>query len=259
MKRVSPGLVVALALAAAGVCAPARAADMTPPASSYYPAAPLPPATYDWTGFYVGGNVGGGLLADTATAIGAGTQGAAGGPLTNTTLGPVGVIGGGQAGVNFEWAPWVIGAEVSWDGSNITGSANVLDGDGITQERTQSNPQWFGTVTGRFGWASNDLLFYVKGGGALMHVNYTQDLLTPTVQQTQSIADNRSGFTAGAGIEYAMTENLSARFEYDFLDFGTKDYSGFTLTPISVQSYLHTFTAGVNYRFDWAGGGGLAH
>jgi outer membrane immunogenic protein len=156
--------------------------------------------------------------------------------------------------VNFEWAPWVIGAEVSWDSSNITGSANANDSDGTTQERTTSNPQWIGAVTGRFGWASNDLLFYVKGGGALMHVNYTQDLLTPTVQQTQSIADNRSGFTAGAGIEYAMTENLSARFEYDFYDFGTKDYPGFTLTPISIKSYLHTVTVGVNYRFNWAGG-----
>ena len=96
MKRVSPGLVVALALAAACIGAPARAADMTPPASSYYPAAPLPPATYNWTGFYIGGNVGAGLLADTAASIGPGTQGAAGGPLTNASIGPIGVIGGGS-------------------------------------------------------------------------------------------------------------------------------------------------------------------
>jgi outer membrane immunogenic protein len=254
MKRVSPGLVVALALAVVCIGAPARAADMTLPASSYYPAAPLPPATYNWTGFYIGGNVGAGLLADTATPIGPGTQGAAGGPLTNTNISPVGVIGGGQVGVNYEWAPWVVGAEVSWDSSNITGSANVQDADGLTQERTTSNPQWIGTATGRFGWASNDLLFYVKGGAALMHVNYTQDLLVPSVVATQSINDNRSGLTAGAGVEYAMTENLSARLEYDFFDFRTKNYPGFTVTPISVQSYLHTLTFGVNYRFNWAGG-----
>ncbi len=51
-----------------------------------------------------------------------------------------------------------------------------------------------------------------------------------------------------------MTENLSARFEYDFYDFGTKDLSGFTLTPVSIKSDLHTLTVGVNYRFNWAGG-----
>jgi outer membrane immunogenic protein len=250
MRRVSPGLVVALALT--GLCLPARAADMAPPATSYYPATPLPPAIYDWSGIYIGGNIGAGLLADTFTAIGTGT--APGAPLNPANVNPAGVIGGGQAGVNFQWAPWVIGAEVSWDASDISGSAGVQDTAPNSLERSTSNPSWFGTATGRFGWASDDLLFYVKGGGALMHVVYSQDLLVGGfVGQTQSISDNRSGFTAGAGIEYGLTENLSARVEYDFLDFGTKDYTAFALTPVSVKSNLNTLTAGINYRFNWAG------
>jgi outer membrane immunogenic protein len=248
MRRVSPGLVLALGLT--GLCLPARAADMAPPATSYYPAAPLPPAIYDWTGVYIGGNVGAGLLADTVNPIGTGTAGTL---LSSASHDTVGIIGGGQAGVNFEWAPWVIGAEVSWDASNISGPATAVASGTGTAEQTTSNPQWMATATGRFGWASNDLLFYAKGGGAWMHVSYTQDILATT----QSIGDNRTGFTAGAGLEYGMTENLSAKIEYDFLDFGTKDYPVFTAAPISVKSNLHMLTAGINYRFNWAGGGPL--
>jgi outer membrane immunogenic protein len=248
MRRVSPGLLLAVALT--GLCLPARAADLPPPAQSYYPAAPLPPAIYNWSGIYIGGNIGAGLLSDTYTPIGVGT--APGVPLGSTKVAPVGLIGGGQAGVNFEWAPWVIGAEVTWDSSNISGSGTVADAGG-TSESSTSNPAWIATATGRFGWASNDLLFYAKGGGAWMHVDYTQVLVNGGVSgPVQSISDTRSGFTAGAGLEYAFSENLSGRMEYDFMEFGTKDFPGFTLTPVSVKSNLSTLTAGINYRFNWA-------
>jgi outer membrane immunogenic protein len=251
MRWVSRGFVAALALTATALGLPARAADLPAPATSYYPPNPLPPAVYDWTGIYLGGNVGAGFLSDTFTPIGPTTG--FGAPLGSTGLGPVGVIGGGQLGANFQWAPWVFGAEVSFDASNITATKAVPDSGG-TSEGSTSNPQWIAAATGRFGWASNDLLFYAKAGGAWMHVSYTQEILTGGIAgPVQSIGENRSGFTAGGGIEYAFTENLSARIEYDFYDFGTKDYPGFTVTPVSVNSNLNTLTFGLNYRFTWAG------
>ena len=86
-----------------------------------------------------------------------------------------------------------------------------------------SEPTWFASVTGRVGVAANTLLFYVKGGGAWMHIDHVQDILTAgATTGTQAISDNRSGFVAGVGLEYALTQNLSALFEYDFHDFGTK-------------------------------------
>ncbi len=86
-----------------------------------------------------------------------------------------------------------------------------------------SEPTWFASVTGRVGVAANTLLFYVKGGGAWMHIEHVQDVLTGgATAATQSISDTRSGFVAGVGLEYALTQNLSALFEYDFYDFGTK-------------------------------------
>jgi len=107
----------------------------------------------------------------------------------------------------------------------------------------------------RVGYAADAWLFYVKGGGAWMNVRYGQALVTGGITGfTQTVTDTRSGFTAGAGIEYGLTENFSARLEYDFYDFGTQTYNQFVQTPISIKSDMHAVTFGLNYRFNWAGG-----
>jgi outer membrane immunogenic protein len=231
----------------------ARAADLPAPATSYYPPNPLPPAHYDWTGIYFGGNVGGGLLQDTVSPASAGLVT----PNGNSTVDPAGVVGGAQIGVNLQWSALVVGAEVAWDASTITGSNIVANTGGLTSERMTSNPQWFALATGRIGYAANDLLFYVKGGGAWTYVTYTQDVLNNVnvVTSTQGLNDNRSGWTAGGGVEYGMTENLSAKIEYDFLDFGSKTYNSFVATPVTIKSDMHMLTVGLNYRLNWAAGG----
>src|SRR5262249_26811608 len=155
-------------------------------------------------------------------------------PLATTLVGsanlrPAGVGGGGQIGANYEFAPWVVGIEGSWDASAIQGNTLIGVASGppgpITiQERFTSNAPWFAAVTGRVGYAANDWLFYAKGGGAWMHVTYTEDLLVVggVTSATQSISDNRNGFTVGSGIEFGLVENISGKIEYDFYDFGSK-------------------------------------
>jgi outer membrane immunogenic protein len=180
-------------------------------------------------------------------------------------LRPAGVIGGLQGGANYEFTPWVVGIEGTWTGSAINGntligcSAPCAIGAGPTptpQERFTSQAQWFAALTGRAGYAANDWLFYAKGGGAWMHVRYTEDLLATggATALTQVLTDNRTGFTVGAGIEFGLVENLSGKIEYDFYDFGTKNYNFNAITPVSVKSNLHTLTVGLNYRFNWSGG-----
>ena len=66
--------------------------------------------------------------------------------------------------------------------------------------------------------------------------------------------DNRTGFTVGAGIEIGLVENISAKIEYDFYDFGSKNYNFASITPVAVKSDLHTFIVGLNYKFNWSGG-----
>jgi outer membrane immunogenic protein len=247
MRRVGWGLVVVLPLSAAGVCAPAIAADIAVPQASP-PAAYMPPARYDWTGIYAGGSVGAGLLDDTIDPISGGTT-----PLsTGVSMSPVGFIAGAQVGTNFQFSSLVLGAEASWTGTVTNGSTSGVNatGGGV-QIRMTDAPQWFAAVTGRVGYALNDILLYAKGGGAMMSVNYTQDQLAGGVTTTtQILSDKRGAFTAGLGVEYGMTENLSARLEYDYYGFGSRNYQ-FSQAPVSIQSGMNTITLGFNYRFNW--------
>src|ERR1700739_647305 len=97
---------------------PARAADVGVRSRSYYP--PLPPAIYDWTGIYLGGHVGGGILTDSVSQNGVSLGGF---NLANTgNLRPAAVIGGAQVGANYEFAPWVVGVEGTWNESAIHGN-----------------------------------------------------------------------------------------------------------------------------------------
>ena len=102
----------------------------------------------------------------------------------------------------------------------------------MAQERFTSHALWFAALTGRAGYAANDWLFYAKAGGAWLHVSYTEDLLVGAgvTSASQVISDNRTGFTAGAGIEFGLVENLSGKIEYDFYGFGTKNYN-FAIHP----------------------------
>jgi outer membrane immunogenic protein len=246
MKRLGPGLLT-LVLATAAVAPLARAADL--------PVAPAPaafyrPAIYNWTGFYIGGHVGAGLLQDTYTQIPGAAAFSVGSPIN---VGPPGAVGGGQVGFNYEFAPWVVGVEGSWTDTGVSGSGTTA----ITSvppgffERATTNTSWIAAATGRVGYAADTLLLYVKGGGAWMKVKYTEDILTGNVTAgTQTLTDTRNGFTAGAGLEYGFVEGWSGKLEYDFYDFGTTNYA-FVNTPVSIKSNMHVLTAGLNYRFNW--------
>jgi outer membrane immunogenic protein len=247
-------LIQALVILAVMPALDARAADIAVPAPTYYPAY-LPPALYNWTGVYFGGHVGGGILTDSVSQNGTALF-----PLEGSgNLRPAGVLGGAQLGANYEFAPWVVGAEVSWTDSGISDST-LIPCSGcsfpgpteVLQERATSHALWFATATGRFGYANNDWLFYAKAGGAWMHVSYTQDYLTAGgfTAGTQTISTDRAGFTTGVGFEYGMTENLSAKVEFDFYDFGTQNYD-FVKTPVSIQSNMYALILGLNWRFNW--------
>jgi outer membrane immunogenic protein len=231
---------------------------MAVPAPAYYPR--LPPAIYDWTGIYVGGHIGGGILNDSISQNGVSTATTATNLLNSGSLNTAGVIGGAQIGANYEFAPWVVGIEGSWTDSAIDGNTKFGVSSaipGIAQERFTSQAQWFAALTGRVGYAANDWLFYAKGGGAWMNARYTEDLLVAggaVFPVSQVITDNRTGFTVGAGIEFGLVENLSGKIEYDFYDFGSKNYNFNAITPLSVSSNLHAIIVGLNYKFNWSGG-----
>jgi outer membrane immunogenic protein len=256
MKRLGFGI-AGLGLIALGFAAPALAADL-PVAPAYYPPRGFPPpAIYNWSGIYIGGNIGATLLSDQVTQVGAGTL--TGGANSS----PVGLIGGGQVGANYQFSNWVVGVEASMSGTNTSGSGRVTNTLLSTNSFT-SAPQWLATATGRLGYANNDWLFYAKGGAALMHVKYTETILGAggVANAAAVLSDERTGFVAGAGIEYALTDNWSARAEYDFFGFGSKSYNfsspnSVAVVPASIRSNLNEITVGLNYRFTFGGGAPL--
>jgi outer membrane immunogenic protein len=270
MRRLSPGLLVGFAVAASALATAASAADLPAPAAPAYTPPVYRPVIYDWTGIYGGVNVDAGALNDVVTnttttaLLNAGTQ---------TKLSPFSLVGGAQAGFNIEFAPFVLGAEGTFAWSNISGTQVTPSLLPTISENSQSTPQWYATVTGKAGFAANDFLFYAKGGAAWMGVHYTQNIAAGGVQSAQTIVDTRTGFTVGGGVEWGLTESLSARLEYDFLDFGTKTYNFNNLSftpagaavgtpptpisaaPMSIKSVTQLITVGLNYRFNWGGGG----
>jgi outer membrane immunogenic protein len=247
--------------AATMAAAPAFAADLpVAPATAYNPQV-YRPALYNWTGVYVGGNVGAGWLNDTVTYSTTTALEPAG---TETKYSDIGFLAGAQMGFDFQAGPIVFGAEAAWDYSALSSSnqSNAVT-PGVTT-RSTGEPHYYVTATGRLGVAFDDILLYAKGGAAWTNVHYTQDVLTAGVaNSTQTQVANRLGFVVGGGLEYGLTENLSLKAEYEFLDFGSKDYTfniapvGASPTnpvPVAIKSTTQMFLLAVNYRFRWPAG-----
>jgi outer membrane immunogenic protein len=228
----------------AGVAA--QAADMPAKAPMYQP---RPPVIYSWTGFYLGAHLGAGWSTNdwrSADFRGLGTfrLGAGSGS---------GFLGGAQIGVNYQVDAVVAGleADVSW--ATLSGDAcEAIQG----VVNCNSRADRFGTVTGRLGVAADRALVYFKAGAAWVH---DSQILTIVGIPELGISGNRWGWTAGAGIEYALTRDWSAKLEYDFMDFGTNrlvfDFSRFGLGPITndIKERIQTVKFGLNYKFDWGG------
>ncbi|HLX13602.1 MAG TPA: outer membrane beta-barrel protein, partial [Bradyrhizobium sp.] len=248
----------------------AFAADL--PMRSYYTKAPVfAEPLFNWTGFYIGGNLGYSLGSSSNTETisnsltGASVAGAA---RDNVN----GFIGGGQFGYNWQMSRWVAGLEGDIQGSRERGFATLVCtgcGDGpsnITSTLTQ-HLAWFGTVRGRAGFlVTPAVLLYGTGGLAYGELDTAGSISGPTLQGAGSavfpnLNSTRVGWTAGAGIEGAIGGNWTAKLEYLYMDLGTASFGPLAtniLVPIRTNagaSYSSHFTdnilrVGVNYKFD---------
>ena len=212
----------------------AKAADlpMRPAPAPVAPVAYAPPV-YNWSGFYVGGHVGGGFEDSSwSDPFASGSD----------TFNHGGFLGGAQIGANAQFNWLVVGLEgdFSWT-SLIKGSGTDSLGDAIT-----TSPQWTSTVTGRVGAAFDRLLVYGKGGVAFADDKST---LAPVGGPTYTDTLTRTGWTAGAGLEYALTQNWTARVEYDYLGFGSKQLSFTPTVTSNADLNVQEVKAGFDYKF----------
>jgi outer membrane immunogenic protein len=215
-------------LAAAGIALgmqSASAADLGRPV--YKAPAPAVVAAYNWSGFYLGGHLGGAFSSEELTDIATGAT---------ASTDPDGFIGGVQAGFNWQADRWVFGIEGDWSWSGADGSASLV-GAPYTSEHN-----WYATLTGRVGYAWDNWLWYVKGGAAWADIDYSYLGVTAS--------DTRVGWTVGTGLEWGLTPNWSAKLEYNYLDFGKDSYT-FAGFPVDVDTQVHLVKAGLNYRFGY--------
>jgi outer membrane immunogenic protein len=257
------------------------AAEKRVPAPAPVPPPPAP--AYTWSGCYVGGSAG--------TSQGRSTHFTTAGSAirTLTTVGPVlpagvnitdsfnlsGFIGGGQVGCNWQWGAWVFGIEGDGSATNKEGQAfefplvPVIGGAaGAARANwiSQTQERWLVTARAKLGltnfwWFGPNSLVYVTGGGAWAKIdvseflagNFTGNPLGSGHQESST----RSGWTVGAGYEYALGYGWSIKGEYlyvkfdDFTTFTTAPFAvlGGNVAPREVRLEDHIFRAGMNYKF----------
>src|SRR3954471_3109942 len=150
-------LLGAASIIALGMAAPASAADLA--ARPYTKAPPMvAAAVYDWSGFYIGGNGGGGWSRNCWDLVGtpAGTLVT---PLAEGCHDATGATAGGQIGYRWQTASWVFGIEGQGNWADFRGSNTSLFFPTI---QNQSRVDAFGLLTGQVGYAWNNVLLYVK-------------------------------------------------------------------------------------------------
>ncbi|MCK0196698.1 outer membrane beta-barrel protein [Ancylobacter sp. 6x-1] len=253
MHRALPGTAAALAIAL--LTAPASAADLAYPAPQ--PVLPPPAPAYSWTGLYVGGYVGYGQAkvknVDTPLASGYLTYGEMwdSGGMKGTAW-----FGGVQAGYNYQFANNVV---LGGEADLVIGSFRKTYGFGYTAYapgianayagEIRAKVDAFGTIRARLGYAFDRLMPYVTGGAAWANAKVSASgSINGIPVYSDSVSDTYWGWSAGAGVEYALSSNWSVRAEYIYADFGSPDLGR------AYRSQDHDFSIqaarlGVNYKF----------
>jgi opacity protein-like surface antigen len=215
------------------------------------PPAPVVPL-YNWTGFYIGAHAG--------TAWG-NTDWIADFGITSPRF--AGVMGGGQGGFNYQFGSWVVGIEADGDWTNAKGAQACPPNFFFTCEN-HIDTLWM--VSGRLGYAIDRSLFYVKGGYAAADVEIRSlfnpdgqplftgtfagiNIVSPTPFPTERSKRTMSGFGVGAGFEFGLTQNWSAKAEYMYYDLGTERFNLPVSGPVDVDVTGNLLRVGVNYRF----------
>jgi outer membrane immunogenic protein len=238
------------AVAMLGISNFALAADMPVKA----PMVPLPPP-FSWTGFYIGGNIGGAWaerhVTDTITGL----------DFSRSSDGVF--IAGGQIGYNYQMGNFVLGVEgdFDWVGNNSNNGAGVVV-PGVGTIVATTHDRWISTVAARFGIASDHWLFYGKAGGGWVGTNnFTITNVTTGTTITGGGGRNSSGFLVGAGIEYAFINNWTAKVEYDYLGLGSRTFVVPVGAPFLVGDVFTTrsrnvqeLKVGFNYLFNRGSG-----
>lgn len=217
------------AFAALVLASGAQAADL-PRRGAAPPPAPLAaaPQAKNWTGFYAGVN--GGVAFDGFTKGG-----------KRLFKEDTGGLIGGTAGYNYQVNQFVVGVEGDLDYSSLNGKRAPFPG-----ARTKATVNSLGTVRARVGFAADKALVYATGGYAGGNVKSSINDTANGIAGSDE--DWRNGYVVGGGIEYAFTNNISAKAEYNYSSLEEKSsFSGVDAVRSGVN--ISTVKTGLNYHF----------
>jgi outer membrane immunogenic protein len=262
MKRIVGAVMVTAALTAPGWAADLGARTFTK--------APVVAPVSNWSGLYIGGNLGYGWGDGNTDFSFLPSPEEFGDANTSLRARSTGVIGGAQLGYNWQIGSLVTGLEADIQGSGIKGSARAIPTlvgttipDSDTVLSTEQKLSWFGTVRGRLGvTVTPELLLYGTGGLAYGHVDASANTRFPDDNQFQhpaSVSEPKVGWTAGAGAEWMFARNWSAKLEYLYVDLGSESAIANSTSNLVDPKFKVGYTwhtreniarVGVNYHFN---------
>lgn len=201
----------------------------------------LPPVPfYDWTGVYVGANLGyaSATINDTTTS---------GGVSTSSSQTMTGFVGGAQLGGNFQYRHTVFGIEVDADASSQRTSSNTLTG---------SMPS-FATARVRLGYAYDRIHYYLTGGGGYVQFSSSGTTTAPVTGTPVSTTgtSRRTAWVVGAGSESAVTPNVILRFEFLYLQLFDNTQSSATATPATSSERVYNLIGRIGLSYKFGSGG----
>jgi len=244
MKTRILGLLAGTA-AVAFVATAASAADLP----SRVAPAPIVAAVpvFTWTGFYVGVNAGYGWNTnDNGTFVDPVT-----GVVVNGSDDDGGFVGGAQVGYNYQIGAFVLGVETDIQYADHIGGRDRGFVPGVAGFRDDSDGNWFGTVRARAGVAFDRALIYVTGGLAYGDIASGRSVFVDPVTGDTffgSESDVNTGWTLGGGVEYAFTNNLTAKVEGLYVNLDTED-NVFGFSGNRDNTEFGVIRAGLNFKF----------
>ncbi len=205
---------------------------------------PVSYSAQNWTGMYVGGQVGYGWGTNSYTFT----------VIPKTTDNEMdGIVGGVTVGGNWQFDSIVFGLEGDVSFSDLNGrrntSANPVPTTPCLTPGTgcSADVAWFGTLRARLGLAAGNWMPFVTGGLAFGKVKGSADLGACGFTAICGFDDTRFGWTVGGGSEFAFDKNWSAKVEYLYVNLGSPSFTTATVQSDNVD--FSVVRAGLNYRF----------
>jgi opacity protein-like surface antigen len=214
-----------------GLTSAVLAADMPVKARAY---APLMPPAYDWSGLYIGANVGGGWSNRSLDIAGMAWH-----DLFSTEF-----IGGMQLGYNLHAGHFLVGVEGDLDWAGFT-HPNLPIPTPVGPALFSAKQDWISTVAARFGLTFDRWLAYGKVGGGWARDVAGLNLPNGTGWTASS---TNSGWLAGGGLEYGFKPNWTVKLEYDYLALG--NWTTSTVPAGTWNRDVQMIKAGINYKFE---------